>query len=439
MRTHRGRVRTALILLLLLASLEGGVLSGQASDLSETYRKGNDLIQSGKWEDAAEVFKKGIERYPRDAWLYVYLGWTYRNLKRDLPLALSLTLQGDALKPLDPQILLNLKGAYIDLGNSCAENREWEKAEGIYLQALARFPDEGWLHSNLGWVYRNLGEYSKGLEAALKGYELNPDEKMIRENLRWAYIALGDHYRLQEKSPSRSISLYLEALKTLPDDPLIYDRLGWAFIFDQKRDEAFRAGYFEKAAKLYFDRNDVQQKVTLSLPFAGKWLVLQGNNGKVSHFGLGMYAWDFMRVDGNLTHPDVRGRALADADFFAFRSEVLAPAPGMVAEVVNDVEDNPYGQWNYSSLGNLVRIDHGDGTSSMIFHFLKGSIVVKVGQRVERGQLLGRVGNSGYSDVPHLHYALVDPNGVTIPAAFSRDARVATGVPQEGDVVWNSD
>jgi len=74
MRTHRGRVRTALILLLLLASLEGGVLSAQASDLSETYRKGNDLIQSGKWEDAAEVFKKGIERYPRDAWLYVYLG-----------------------------------------------------------------------------------------------------------------------------------------------------------------------------------------------------------------------------------------------------------------------------------------------------------------------------------------------------------------------------
>ena len=70
---------------------------------------------------------------------------------------------------------------------------------------------------------------------------------------------------------------------------------------------------------------------------------------------------------------------------------------------------------------------------------LKGSIVVKVGQRVERGQLLGRVGNSGYSDVPHLHYALVDPNGVTIPAAFSRDARVATGVPKEGDVVWNSD
>jgi len=63
--------------------------------------------------------------------------------------------------------------------------------------------------------------------------------------------------------------------------------------------------------------------------------------------------------------------------------------------------------------GNSVFVDHGDGLISMYFHFSK--IGVKAGQRVKRGEELGRVGSTGRASGPHLHLgvrwhgARVDP------------------------------
>jgi tetratricopeptide (TPR) repeat protein len=518
-----GRFKILALILILGAALSGGDLLAQESNLNEIYRQGNELVKAGKWAEAAEVYRKGIERYPKEAWLYVNLGWAYRNLK-EYPKALEVTLKGYELRPDDENIKLNLKGAYFDLGNFHLNNRDWQRGADVHLEALKHFPDEGWLYSNLGWAYRNLGKFEMGLEVTLKGYELRPGEKIIqenlkgayydlgklyldnkewekgrdlylaaltkfpdeawfhgnlawvyrnlgdkakgldvakrayqlkgdddkiKENLKWAYIDLGNYYRLEEKNPAKSISLYQEALKLLPDDPLIYDRLGWAYIFSQRREEALKGGYFEKSTQLYLAKNKTQQKVALSLPFSGRWQVSQGNSGSWSHIGLGSFAWDFMKVDEKYqTHGEVRGRKLTNEDFFAFGSEVLAPAPGVVTEVGEGVDDNPYEEWNYHSIGNYVLIDHGDGTVSGLYHFRKGSIVVKVGDRVERGQVLGLVGNSGYSDVPHLHYNLSDGSGATIPAAFSdyvrrdkagREDRVSKGVPLEGEVVWRGD
>jgi murein DD-endopeptidase MepM/ murein hydrolase activator NlpD len=42
----------------------------------------------------------------------------------------------------------------------------------------------------------------------------------------------------------------------------------------------------------------------------------------------------------------------------------------------------------------------------VLAHFQRGSVAVKAGDRVQRGQLLGKCGNSGNSSEPHLHYQL---------------------------------
>jgi len=57
--------------------------------------------------------------------------------------------------------------------------------------------------------------------------------------------------------------------------------------------------------------------------------------------------------------------------------------------------------WHYG-MGNLVIIDHGYGYRTHYGHLNK--IKVKKGQTVERGDLIGGVGNTGYSTGPHLHY-----------------------------------
>ena len=57
-------------------------------------------------------------------------------------------------------------------------------------------------------------------------------------------------------------------------------------------------------------------------------------------------------------------------------------------------------------MGNCVIIDHGNSEYSVVAHMQQGSVTVKVGERVAAGQVIGKLGNSGDSFGPHLHYQL---------------------------------
>ncbi|WP_338241968.1 M23 family metallopeptidase [Aurantiacibacter hainanensis] len=72
----------------------------------------------------------------------------------------------------------------------------------------------------------------------------------------------------------------------------------------------------------------------------------------------------------------------------------VAPAAGVVTLAVRD----------FSLEGNLLIIDHGAGLNSAFLHL--SDIAVEQGERVEQGQLLGRIGSSGRATGPHLHWSL---------------------------------
>lgn len=55
--------------------------------------------------------------------------------------------------------------------------------------------------------------------------------------------------------------------------------------------------------------------------------------------------------------------------------------------------------------GNATMIDHGDGVFSAYMH--QSEVLVNVGDRVEQGQLIGRVGNTGRVEGPHLHFEVL--------------------------------
>ncbi len=58
----------------------------------------------------------------------------------------------------------------------------------------------------------------------------------------------------------------------------------------------------------------------------------------------------------------------------------------------------------HSSWGYYVMIDHGNGLQTLYAHCLKGSLMVRPGQRVSAGQAIARVGSTGNSSGYHLHF-----------------------------------
>lgn len=96
-------------------------------------------------------------------------------------------------------------------------------------------------------------------------------------------------------------------------------------------------------------------------------------------------------------------------DFSAKRgTEVMSTADGIV-------KTSRY----YGSFGNYIEIDHGNGYVTCYGHLHKRN--VKKGQKVERGQLIGQVGNTGRSTASHLHYEIRYKNKTLDPSDFYFD------------------
>ena len=88
---------------------------------------------------------------------------------------------------------------------------------------------------------------------------------------------------------------------------------------------------------------------------------------------------------------------------------VYAPADGTVKKI----------KWDVRGYGLLLEINHGMGITTLYGHLSK--VLVKPGQKVKRGQIIARVGNTGRSTGPHLHYEVrilnrpVNPVNYIIP------------------------
>lgn len=74
--------------------------------------------------------------------------------------------------------------------------------------------------------------------------------------------------------------------------------------------------------------------------------------------------------------------------------EIVAPADGVVSRV-----------GRYPDYGNSLDLDHGSGYVTRYAHM--SEVLVQPGERVERGQVIGKVGSSGRSTGPHLHYEVL--------------------------------
>ncbi len=172
---------------------------------------------------------------------------------------------------------------------------------------------------------------------------------------------------------------------------------------------------------------DISSKqIEIGPPLAGKgWVALNGCcdiGGAHRATGLpvngGVYfaqrfAIDWMRLDdaGHLVKGDP-----ADVHNYAdYGADVLAVADGTVVSTLNTLEDQVPGKMPDPATitlanvdGNHVVLDLGGGVFAFYAHMRKGSVTVAPGQRVKRGQVLGKVGNTGNTSAPHLHFHLME-------------------------------
>lgn len=81
----------------------------------------------------------------------------------------------------------------------------------------------------------------------------------------------------------------------------------------------------------------------------------------------------------------------------------VAHSDGIVVEAVSDCNYNTYPQ-GPNIYGNYVKIKHDDGYYTLYAHIKYGTVKVKKGQKVKKGETLGYMGNTGYSNGGHCHF-----------------------------------
>ena len=125
------------------------------------------------------------------------------------------------------------------------------------------------------------------------------------------------------------------------------------------------------------------------------------------------FAIDWVQVGADRKTFD--GDQKDNTSYRAYGHEILAVADGAVVSTTDGIPENIPGSTSRAVAitpetigGNNVILDLGDGHFAFYAHIQPGSLRVKVGDKVRRGQTLGLVGNSGNSTEPHLHFHVSD-------------------------------
>ena len=150
-----------------------------------------------------------------------------------------------------------------------------------------------------------------------------------------------------------------------------------------------------------------RNKTNLILPFKGEWTVFWGGDTKELNYHVESEAqknaFDIVITDKNGKSFKTDGKT--NEDYYAFGKELIAPCDAEVVLSVDGIKDNIPGELNPIYIpGNTVILKTKNDEFLFFAHFKQNSIVVKQGQKVKQGELLGLCGNSGNSSEAHLHF-----------------------------------
>jgi len=177
--------------------------------------------------------------------------------------------------------------------------------------------------------------------------------------------------------------------------------------------------------------NEITSTITIESPLEGKWKFLcpPGHHPN---------AFDFVKTSSNSNRTHKKRTInflfgqIDSSDYYCWEKSVLSPVNGEVIRSCDGWKDHKYTNlWSTISIwynatykfrpkekngqldirpnaGNHIMIKTNEGHIVFLAHLKNGSTLVKEGQRVEIGEKIGLVGNSGNSTAPHLHINIFD-------------------------------
>jgi len=185
------------------------------------------------------------------------------------------------------------------------------------------------------------------------------------------------------------------------------------------------------------DKNPV---VMISSPLVGEdWVAGYGPSNTSVHrrslIPINGHAYISQRfaIDWVQAYPDgkmYQGDPSDNKNYRAYGAEIHAAAAGVVTQVGDGIPQNTPGAKSLAVPitletvgGNHVITEIGNGLFAFYAHMQPGSLRVKVGDKVTRGQVLGLLGNTGNSSEPHLHFQICSANSELgsegLPYAFA--------------------
>ena len=169
-------------------------------------------------------------------------------------------------------------------------------------------------------------------------------------------------------------------------------------------------------------RKDLAPVIVGSPMHGPGWLAMETTSPLTHHFSAQItvngvtrvpqrYAQDWILLDP-VSGQAAAGNASLARNYYGFGKEIYAVADGTVVEASDGLPDI---ETIYSAppptiatlAGNYVIVDIGNKKYTCYAHMINGSVRVKGGDTVKEGQVLGLMGNSGNSDLPHLHFQVV--------------------------------
>ena len=174
-----------------------------------------------------------------------------------------------------------------------------------------------------------------------------------------------------------------------------------------------------------------KNKISIDFPISGEWRILRPP-------GHHPFAFDFVKMDDNKKRYSRKNKfiyyvsTISSNEYYSWNQNIYSPIDGKVIQIGTGIEDRlKTNIWNTINIwynatyrfkpeekngrldirtntGNYLMIQAKEGYTVLLAHLMNNSINVSLGQSLQVGDIVGKVGNSGNLTMPHLHINIFD-------------------------------